>query len=128
MEQEVKIKQIIRLNILEHSLMFLSKLLDLNSTYFTEDIEIEPFDKFSPEFSSEYWFLKYNLLKEGKYIIESNFNYLFKENNINNIWITLSDLENYKLTCKDGTWYIEFFNSNRLNNELILNLKKNGFI
>jgi hypothetical protein len=108
-----------KLKIFEHNLIFLKDLLDFECVYFIEDLEIEPFKKFSPEFSSEYWFLKYNLIKDGKYLIDDNFSSLFKEIDINIIWMTLSDLENFNLKCIDGTWFLEVLEENIITDKII---------
>lgn len=126
MEKEVQMG-ISRLKIFDNNLSFLNDILDLSKAYFVNDLEIEPFDKFSLGFSSEYWFLQYQLLKEKQYLIDDNFNFLFIENNINITSINISDLSNYNLKCVDGTWYIEILKLGDVTNNIVMNLKNKNF-
>ncbi|WMW78536.1 hypothetical protein RF683_03580 [Flavobacterium sp. 20NA77.7] len=93
--------------------------------YIVEDFDIDPFTEWSTEFSAEYWYLKYHLLQDGEVefdATEDGFVNLYKEENLNINWLTLTDKENFNLKCVDGNWKVEILNAkfNRLNE--ILNL------
>lgn len=127
MEQEVKVIQTNKLKILEDNLTFLKVLIDFKNTYFINEIEIEPFEKFSLGFSSEYWYLQYHLLKDKKISIDENFDFLFRENKINIIYLSISDLNSFNIKCNDGNWYIDILKINEVSINLLLSLQENGY-
>ena len=104
-----------------NTLGFLKNLIvKFNDLYFVGDFDIDPFTKWSTAFSSEYWHLKYYLLKDGEVKLsfdEDNFVYLCEEKKLNINWLTITDKVNFKLECVDGDWQIEILNSsfNQLN-------------
>lgn len=96
-----------------NSLNFLENLALEFDLYFIGDFEVEPFTKWSTEFASEYWYLKYQLLKICEVKIkseDSDFKFLFQEFNLNIIWLTVTDKKNFELKCVDGSWKVEVLN------------------
>jgi len=81
------------------------------------DLEIEPFTEWSTSFSADYWYFKYNLLK-NRYIdilqseSEDIYYSFFYETKLNFINLTLFDCENYKIQFIDGNCYLDIFNLN----------------
>ncbi len=68
-----------------NSLSFIENLAGNFDLYLSANFEVEPFTKWSAEFASEYWFLKYHLLLNGEIMIENNdcdLEYLFRESEV----------------------------------------------
>lgn len=108
-----------------NSLSFLKVLGSKFNLYVIGEFEIEPFTKWSTEFASEYWFLKYNLLKNGEVKLkfsEDDFEFLCLENNLNIIWLTVTDHRNFILKCVDGNWRVEILDSEFDGLEELLNI------
>lgn len=79
------------------------------------ELEVTPYNKFNPKFSSDYWYFQYMILKNGKIVIEKEeieeeYNSFFHETKINIEWICITDKINYQIKCDDGVWTIELFN------------------
>ena len=76
------------------------------------EFEIEPYKEFSLAFQAEYWYLKYRVLKEGSINLnKEEFSQLYKETDINIIWLSVKDKNNFVLECKDGDWALTFDDS-----------------
>lgn len=112
MEKEVEAGKIYSLEINIDSLNFIKSIIEGNNSYLVGELEIDPFNKFSLEFSSEYWYLKYHLLRDGKILLDEDDFSLFEEYNINVIFFELSDFNSFLIKCNDGKWYLEI---NKLN-------------
>ena len=105
------------------NLNFLKQIVKEFKTYLIGDLEIEPYIKFSTKFSSVYWYSCYHLLRDKKLVVdEENFD-LFNENEINVIWFSITDNENFVIKCSDGIWYLEILKSNSLFDDMISNIK-----
>lgn len=75
------------------------------------ELDIEPFEEFSIEFQAEYWYIKYMLLRDGKFNMEKD-NYkeraFWKEKKLNVIWLSVKNNDNVIVECNDGEWFINF--------------------
>lgn len=89
------------------SLNFLTPIIELFNTHIYGDLEIDPFNEFTIEFQSNYWYLQYYLLKDKKVYVDDSLQSFFKEENINIIWFQITDEDTFKIKCIDGTWFIE---------------------
>ena len=84
------------------------------------EFEITPYEKFSSDFGSIYWYLQYMLLKNGVLEMEKNeindeYLTFFSETEINFEWLYLKDEGNYMISCIDGDWILEIYNNKILN-------------
>lgn len=100
-----------------HTLASLKPIWSIsNSILITGNLEIEPFNLFSLEFSSIYWYLNYHILKDNEISINKDeirdtYKNFFTEPDLNFISLQFYDKSNYKLYCNDGTFYIETFSN-----------------
>ncbi len=106
-----------------YNLNFLKKIVIEFETYLIGEIEIEPFNKFSLEFSSAYWYSCYHLLRDKMLIVDKEIFHLFNEDKINIIWFSITDNENFVIKCLDGEWFLELLNSNFLIEKITPNIK-----
>ncbi|MFC0514223.1 hypothetical protein ACFFGT_08435 [Mucilaginibacter angelicae] len=74
-----------------------------------EDLEVEPYDKFSIGFQADYWFIKYHLFRDGRMDLDNDFEFFFDEEDVNIVWLKITDEETFILSCRDGIWFIDFF-------------------
>lgn len=99
-----------------HTLKFFKPIFDFSEDIkIIGDLDIEPFNVFSTEFSGVYWYLKYSVLrykdiKINKDEIQYDYKVFFNEQNLNFIYFTFYDEANYKLYCIDGSFYVDVFN------------------
>jgi len=92
-----------------HSLEFLIDLINLGTDIIIlEEFEIEHFVEFSIGFQAEYWYLKYQLIKNEKIRLSNEYQALLNEKGINIIWLNLTDEKSFLLKCIDGSWRISF--------------------
>jgi len=71
------------------------------------DIEIEPFKKFSVAFQAEYWYLKYNLVKFGGVLLRiEDYPALLNEQGLNVISFKIVNNLNVEIIFIDGDCYI----------------------
>ncbi len=92
-----------------NSLKFLKPILENYEVHIEEPLEIEPFKKWSVEFAASYWYAKYMLTIENAVILDKECKEFVKEENLNFIWLTISDTENFKLECRDGDFKLELY-------------------
>lgn len=72
-----------------------------------KELEIEPFKNFSVGFQAEYWYLKYQILRNGYLeIVKDDFEYIFCEQHLNIIWLSVTDDNGFILECRDGMWFL----------------------
>ncbi len=88
------------------NLKFLHAIVNSIETYLIQDIDIEPFTKFSKDFSCSYWYSCYHLLRDGKLLVDGEIADLFVEDKINVLWFTLTDEKTFYIKCKDGNWFL----------------------
>ncbi|WP_372472552.1 hypothetical protein AB4865_06970 [Capnocytophaga sp. ARDL2] len=105
MEEEVQVGKLYVLNNKNENLHFIKEINFSCDLYLIEELDIEPFDTFSVDFSSEYWYLKYHLLRDKKVLLNIEDSILFDEENINVIFFKATDLKSFVIECNDGNWY-----------------------
>lgn len=124
MEKEVvegKLYSLIQKN---DNLHFIKEFIKKNDLYLLGELEIDPFDKFSLDFSAEYWYLKYHLLRDEKILLTvEDDSILFDEKDINVVFFKVSDLENFSIECNDGNWYLRIIKLNKITLEIFKTLK-----
>jgi len=119
-EDKNKIIMKYRISDTVYSLDYFKSILSLSdSVEILNNLEIEPFDKFSVEFSSVYWYFQYQILKNKKIEIYKDeivgeYKSFFTENKLNFIFIEILDSQNYRITCIDGKFYIDIYNDEYL--------------
>lgn len=103
----------------------LRSLLPLVKTlkvFFLDDLEIDPYKRFSYEFSSSYWYIKYMLTQYETVPIDEEKFIIFDTEEINVEWLTITDLMTFKIKCQDGDhWFLE---TSGKNEKLEILLKK----
>lgn len=113
MEKEVKTTKT-KVNLQVSSLEFL-RFLNEFKLFLLEDLEIEPFTKFSSEFGQEYWYAKYHILRDGEIFLDyDEFLFLLNEKSLNIITLNITDKINFSLKCVDGDWFFEEFEGSNL--------------
>lgn len=107
-----------------HDLAFLKRLkIGAKKIKLTKELEIEPFTNFSLPFQSEYWYIKYMLLKNKSLCLnEGDFESFYTEDSLNIIWLSVTDEESFNLDCTDGTWYLNIAEDAITTNEYFKNL------
>jgi len=116
-------KKILKYKILKpvKNLFFFKAFFDLSERIkLFGEFEITPYEKFSSDFGSIYWYLQYMLLKNGVLEMEKNeindeYLTFFSETEINFEWLYLKDEGNYMISCIDGDWILEIYNNKILN-------------
>ena len=98
------------------NLSIISTIISLKgSIKIYNEFEVEPYEYFSVEFQAEYWYLKYQILKNNYFVISKDeFSSLFIEKNLNIIWMSVTDDEGFILECRDGGWYLSVEKDNIL--------------
>lgn len=109
------------------NLKFVKELRPFN-VYFIYDLEIDPFANFSTEFSAEYWYLKYHLLRDGKIMLDKDFYQIFLEDSLNIIFFKITDLVNFSVECTDGEWYFKILKENQISIKVYEELKASNLI
>jgi len=107
MEEEVEVGKLYQLNSKIENLHFIKEIILSCELYLIEELDIDPFDTFSVDFSSEYWYLKYHLLRDKKVLLTIEDSILFDEENINVIFFKITDLKSFIIECIDGNWYFK---------------------
>jgi len=107
-----------------HDLTFLKRLKsEVKKLKLIKELEIEPFTVFSLPFQSEYWYIKYTLLKtKCLYLNKEEFESFYTEESLNIIWLSVTDEESFILDCIDGTWYLTIVESAIITNDYFKNL------
>ncbi|GHC66288.1 hypothetical protein [Ulvibacter litoralis] len=107
-----------------HHLRYLTPLIEQFESYFIEELELEPFESFSPEISSAYWYAKYHLLLNNQILIDEDLKVIFSEPKINVIWFTITDRKTFSIKCLDGDkWQLNKLGSNKQFDDLIKNIR-----
>jgi hypothetical protein len=91
-----------KLDMPKDGLVSLLPVIKCFDVYVYGELEIEPFEKFSFEFSSAYWYTKYMLTQNAKVPIDEDNIILFETENINPIWLNLTDGLTFRIQCFDG--------------------------
>jgi hypothetical protein len=97
-------------------LSIISNIISLKgSIKIFNEFEVEPYEYFSVEFQAEYWYLKYQLLRNSYFVISKDeFSSLFIEKNLNIIWMSVTDDKDFILECRDGGWFLSIEKNNVL--------------
>ena len=107
MEEEVEVGKLYQLNSKIENLHFIKEIILSCDLYLIEELDIDPFDTFSVDFSNEYWYLKYHLLRDKKVLLTIEDSILFDEENINIVFFKITDLKSFIIECNDGNWYFK---------------------
>lgn len=110
------------------NLSFIKVFVEKYELYLIEELDIDPFTTFSVEFSSEYWYLKYHLLRDRKVLLTEEDLILFEETNINIVFFKLSDLNSFTIECNDGRWYFKLNKLHKKSIDIHNCLKKEGYL
>ena len=98
-----------------NSLLFIKRLKDVCDLYFVGELEIEPYTVWTDRFATVYWYTKYHLLRDSQFDLTSkleDLDGLLDEQNLNIIWLTLTDKINFTLKVTDGNWTLICLSNN----------------
>ena len=112
----------------DNNLKFLKNILDKEDIYLANDLEIDPFDKFSSEFSAQYWYIMYHLCRDKKILIDDETNTLFEEDNLNIITFTITDFKKFSIECIDGDWRFKILEMSQTSDDIYKKLKQDRYI
>ncbi|WP_131539594.1 hypothetical protein [Pedobacter nototheniae] len=91
------------------SLSFIEDILKIEpKIQMCGELEIEPYIEFSVNFQSDYWYIKYLLLKDQLVNLNDEFKYFYNEPDLNIIWASFTDGKTFLLEFKDGQPFISF--------------------
>lgn len=127
MGEEVQEGKLYSLSSKDNDLHFLKDIVQKSDLYLLEELEIEPFVKFSLDFSAEYWYLKYHLLRDKRVLVSLEDSVLFDEKDLNVIFFKLSDLKSFIIECIDGKWYFKIVTLSNISEEVFNILKVNDY-
>lgn len=104
----------IQLLLPETGLRSLIPMINGLEVYFTGNLEIEPYVRFSAKYSSAYWHTKYQLTQSEFFRIDEDNRILFEDSNTNPIWLNITDQNTFTIMCTDGDkWVLEKFGVNK---------------
>lgn len=87
--------------------------------FLKDDLEIEPFTKWSTNFAAVYWYAKYMVTVNEYADLEEEIEDFFDEKDLNFIWLTMTDFSNYALKCMDGKWELEIYSNDENVREIL---------
>ena len=116
----IKIENIVKVTKLRitselKSLAFIRNILKIEQKIkLYGEFDIEPYRKFSVNFQAEYWYIKYLLLRDQFVNLTDDFDYLFAEQDLNIIWLRLTDNDTFELEFIDGQPFVSFLKEKSL--------------
>src|SRR5690606_42163141 len=101
MEEEVTEDKLYSFKRTIDNLGFIKVFVEKYELYLIEELDIDPFTTFTLEFSLEYWYLKYHLLRDKKILLTKDDLILFEETNMNIVFFKLSDLNSFIIRSEE---------------------------
>lgn|SRR5690606_310973 len=128
MEEEVTEDKLYSFKRTIDNLGFIKVFVEKYELYLIEELDIDPFTTFTLEFSLEYWYLKYHLLRDKKILLTKDDLILFEETNMNIVFFKLSDLNSFIIECNDGKWSFKLNKIQKRSIDIHSFLKKEGYL